>query len=89
MFYDDYSENQVSAQIVMLFASVAPVLSIMSIQRGNKGMQQVMHFTSASVEHFRQVSQSHRHETALFSIISIKWQQFLERNTEVINHVAT
>lgn len=45
VFYDDYSENQVSAQIVRVFASVAPVLSIMSIQRGNKGMQQVVHFT--------------------------------------------
>lgn len=44
VFYDDYSENQVSAQIVMVFASIAPVLSIMSIQRGNKGMQQVVHF---------------------------------------------
>lgn len=38
VFYDDYSENQVSAQIVMVFASIAPVLSIMSIQRENKGM---------------------------------------------------
>lgn len=38
VFYDDYSENQVSAQIVMVFASIAPVLSIMSIQRGNKGL---------------------------------------------------
>lgn len=45
VFYDDYSENQVSAQIVMVFASVAPVLSIMSIQTGDKGMQQVAHFT--------------------------------------------
>lgn len=38
VFYDDYSENQVSAQIVMVLASIAPVLSIMSIQRGNKGL---------------------------------------------------
>lgn len=36
LFYDDYSENQVSAQIVMVFASIAPVLSIMSIQRGGQ-----------------------------------------------------
>lgn len=45
VFYDDYSENQVSAQIVIVFASIAPVLSIMSIQRGHKGMQQVISFT--------------------------------------------
>lgn len=49
VFYDDYSENQVSAQIVMVFASIAPVLSIMSIQRENKGMQQVVHFTCQPV----------------------------------------
>lgn len=43
VFYDDYSENQVSAQIVIVLASIAPLLSIMSIQRGDKGVQQVMH----------------------------------------------
>lgn len=49
VFYDDYSENQVSAQIVIVFASIAPVLSIMSIQRGHKGMQQVICFTCQPV----------------------------------------
>lgn len=83
VFYDDYSENQVSAQIVIVLASIAPVLSIMSIQRRDKGMQQVMHFTCQPVFHFRQVSQSvasHRYKTA-FIIFSMSWQ-FLERNTK-------
>lgn len=76
VFYDDYSENQVSAQIVMVFASIAPVLSIMSIQRGDKGMQQVVHFTCrpALLGHFRQVSQS---EDALVVIICKRDNDFL------------
>lgn len=78
MFYDDYSENQVSAQIVMVVSSIALVLSITSIQRGNKGTQQV--------EHFRQVP---RRETALFILICMR-QQFVERDSKsiVINQVA-
>lgn len=58
VFYDDYSKNQVSAQIVTVLASIAPVLSIMSIQGRDKGVWQVMHFTCQPVFHFRQVSQS-------------------------------
>jgi len=77
VFYDDYSENQVSAQIVMVFASNAPLLSIMSIQRGNKGMQQVVHFTCRPL----QTSVSQRREAALFTIIGVR-QQFVERDTK-------
>lgn len=62
VFYGDYSENRVSAQIVMVFASIAPVLSIKTIQRGNKDTQRVVCFTSTRIKHFR-------HETALFIIV--------------------
>lgn len=83
VFYDDYTENQVSAQIVMVFASIAPVLSIMSIQRGDKGMQQVIHFVSASAEYFRQIFLSvatYRHETTLFIDISEVTTIYWKRN---------
>lgn len=59
MFYDDYSENQVSAQIVMVFASIAPVLSIMSIQREQRHAAGRALHMSASVEHFGQMTHPH------------------------------
>lgn len=69
VFYDDYSENQVSAQIVMVFASVAPVLSIMSIQRGDKGIRQVVHFTcQPTFERFRQVASDMKPLSAFLSV---------------------
>lgn len=42
MFYGGYSENQVSAPAVMVSASTAPVLSIMSIQGGGRGGQRIV-----------------------------------------------
>lgn len=60
VLYDDYSENQVSARIIMAFASIAPVLSIMSIQRGNKGAQQV----ELSCQPILTTSDRSSHETA-------------------------
>lgn len=71
VFYDDYSENQVSAQIVMVFASIAPVLSIMSIQRGNKGMQQVAHFTCRPVSSTSDKCLSHTNMKLLSLLLSV------------------
>lgn len=55
-------KNQVSAQIVTVFASFAPVLSIMFIQRGNKGAEQVAAFPEATAQRIR-------HKSALSIIV--------------------